>query len=674
MKRIMLCVLLLLSLAVYGVAVADTYVLDASSRSENVQKTGGCQKSFGNSNLGYWICTEHRFVYTSNTETALTSNPTHWDRSYHRGGILFYSKQNASCTISVVSVTAATCTTDEVRLERCSQCLMARLHTVSGTAGHKEETVAGYAATCTTPGLTEGKKCTVCGTTTVEQTTIPAKGHTEETIAGKDATCTAPGLTEGKKCTVCGTTTVAQTTIPAKGHSEETIPGKDATCTEPGLTEGKKCTVCGTTTVEQTEIPAKGHTEESIPGKEATCTETGLTEGKKCTVCGTTTVEQTEIPAKGHTEENIPGKEATCTETGLTEGKKCTVCGTTTVEQTEIPAKGHSEETIPGKDATCTAPGLTEGKKCTVCGTTTIEQTEIPAKDHTEETIPGKDATCTEPGLTEGKKCTVCGTTTVEQTEIPAKGHTTVTIPGKAPTCTESGLTEGKKCSVCGATLVAQSTIPAKGHTEEILPGKEATCTEPGLTEGKKCSVCGEILAAQTTISANGHSFWGTWSIAKNERHRRYCKRGCGQYTAVACEYLTAVVGEDTLTICPICGRYGDGEVAIQKQATIANPAASKPGTFIARAEVAPVEGNAECLAVITAVYEGNGHIVDLVKDAKPVTVTLPMPVEAPCRLVFASIDEQTQEHVLIPVEYTVENGNLVFTVDQLGMFLLIAE
>ena len=276
--------------------------------------------------------------------------------------------------------------------------------------------------------------------------------------------------------------------------------------------------------------------------------------------------------------------------------------------------------------------------------------------------------------MTEGKKCTVCGTTTVEQTEIPANGHSEATISGRAPTCTESGLTKGKKCTVCGAILVAQSTIPAKGHTEEKIPGKDATCTETGLTEGKKCSVCGATIVAQTTISANGHSFWGTWSIAKNERHRRYCKRGCGQFTAVACEYLTAVVGEDTLTICPICGRYGDGEVAIQKQAAIANPAANKPGKFIARAEVAPVEGKAECLAVITAVYERNGHIVELAVDAKPVTVTLPMPVEAPCQLIFATIDEQKQELMLIPVEYTVENGNLVFTVNQLGMFLLIAE
>lgn len=45
--------------------------------------------------------------------------------------------------------------------------------------------------------------------------------HTPVTVPGKAATCTEPGLTDGKKCTTCGVTTVAQQTIPAKGHSFE---------------------------------------------------------------------------------------------------------------------------------------------------------------------------------------------------------------------------------------------------------------------------------------------------------------------------------------------------------------------------------------------------------------------------------------------------------------------
>ena len=371
---------------------------------------------------------------------------------------------------------------------------------------HTEEIIPGKAATCTESGLTEGKKCTVCGEILVAQEVIPATGHTEEIIPGKSATCTETGLTEGKKCSVCGEILVAQEVIPATGHTEEVVPGKAPTCTETGLTEGKKCSVCGEVLVAQEVIPATGHTEEILEAKAPTCTETGLTEGKKCTVCGEVLVAQEVIPATGHTEEILEAKAPTCTETGLTEGKKCTVCGEVLVAQEIVPATGHTEEILPAVAATCTESGLTEGKKCTVCGEVLVAQEIVPATGHTEEILPTVAATCTETGLTEGKKCTVCGETLVAQEIIPATGHTEETIPGKAATCTETGLTEGKKCTVCGETLVAQEIIPATGHTEEIIPGKVATCTETGLTEGKKCTVCGEVLVAQEVIPATGHT------------------------------------------------------------------------------------------------------------------------------------------------------------------------
>ncbi len=123
--------------------------------------------------------------------------------------------------------------------------------------------------------------------------------HTEEVIPGKEPTCTETGLTEGKKCSICGEILVKQEEIPAKGHTEEIVPGKAPTCTETGLTEGKKCSVCGLTLVEQEVIPALGHSyDDGVVTKESTCTEAGVKTYTCQNGCGDSYTET--IPALGH--------------------------------------------------------------------------------------------------------------------------------------------------------------------------------------------------------------------------------------------------------------------------------------------------------------------------------------------------------------------------------------
>ena len=275
-------------------------------------------------------------------------------------------------------------------------------------------------ATCTEEGE-ETATCTKCGKTEIR--TIAKTDHTLVKIPGKPATCTETGLTDGEKCSVCGTVIKEQTVIPKADHKIVTIPGEDATCTASGMTEGKKCSVCGTVIKAQTSIPALGHSIFKVPGKAATCTEKGLTEGEKCSVCGKVVKAQTEIPTTGHTIVKVPGKAATCTEKGLTEGEKCSVCGKVVKAQTEIPTTGHTIVKVPGKAATCTEKGLTEGEKCSVCGAIIKAQEEIPMIAHTVEIIPGAAATCTKTGLTEGEKCSVCGKIVKEQQKIDALGH-----------------------------------------------------------------------------------------------------------------------------------------------------------------------------------------------------------------------------------------------------------
>ncbi len=80
-------------------------------------------------------------------------------------------------------------------------------------------------ATCTENGSYDVVvKCTNCGyEISRENVSVEALGHKEEILPAKAATCTESGLTEGKKCTVCGVTTIAQQIVEPSGHSFTTV-------------------------------------------------------------------------------------------------------------------------------------------------------------------------------------------------------------------------------------------------------------------------------------------------------------------------------------------------------------------------------------------------------------------------------------------------------------------
>ena len=433
--------------------------------------------------------------------------------------------------------------------------------TVLEATGHTEQTLEAKAATCTETGLTEGKKCSTCGVTTLAQETISAKGHTfTNYLSNGDATCLDDG-TKTAKCDRCDETDTKTDEGTAKGHDYGNVWMSDAdshwhVCANgcgingdeaahtPNIssateTEAKICTECSYV-IEQAfghkthnyNIPQMDDTHhwnkcygcDQIDGKvahsyseEITLAATCTTAGTKKLTCSCGHTKNETIAAKGHTEQTVAGKAATCTETGLTDGKKCSVCGVTTLKQETIAAKGHTNSAV--KVENNVAPDCTNAGSydnviyCSVC-TVEVSRTTVPvaAKGHTEQTVAGKAATCTETGLTDGKKCSTCGVTTLKQETIAAKGHTNSAVKVEnnvAPDCTNAGSYDNViYCSVC-TVEVSRTTVPvaAKGHTEQTVAGKAATCTETGLTEGKKCSVCGVTTLAQQTIPTEPHSF-----------------------------------------------------------------------------------------------------------------------------------------------------------------------
>ena len=223
---------------------------------------------------------------------------------------------------------AATCAKNGITKKTCKLCKKSENVTVAKTA-HVEVTDKGTAATCTAPGTTDGKHCSVCNTVTVAQAPIAALGHTEVTDSAVAATCTTPGKTEGKHCSVCNTVTVVQAPIAALGHTEVTDPAVAATCTTPGKTEGKHCSVCNTVTLAQ--APTTGQHNIIQRTREAlTCTKNGVVENY-CTECKTV-IDTTTIP-KGHypvdheyTQITHPQIGALCE--GFAEGEQCLQCST----------------------------------------------------------------------------------------------------------------------------------------------------------------------------------------------------------------------------------------------------------------------------------------------------------------------------------------------------------
>ena len=182
---------------------------------------------------------------------------------------------------------------------------------------HDEVTIPAVSSTCTESGLTEGKKCGICGDILVAQTVVPAIGHSYDSVV------TAPDCVNGGyttyTCSVCGDSYLADATE-ALGHTEELIAGKDATCTENGLTEGKKCSVCGETLVAQEAISALGH-EYSTIVHEPTCVELGYTT-YVCIPCGHFYTDDT-VDATGHKWiEATTEAPKTCEVCGETEGEK----------------------------------------------------------------------------------------------------------------------------------------------------------------------------------------------------------------------------------------------------------------------------------------------------------------------------------------------------------------
>ncbi len=151
-----------------------------------------------------------------------------------------------------------TCIKEGERERECKECGLVEKETLTD-AVHDSRVVEGYESTCTEQGLSDGRKCILCGEMTTPQTPLELAPHKERKLTAVKATCTKEGLTEGTKCRICEQVITAQETVPMAAHSYEVNAEIPATCLSGGWKEHQTCSVCHKRDIENIEIPIKPH-------------------------------------------------------------------------------------------------------------------------------------------------------------------------------------------------------------------------------------------------------------------------------------------------------------------------------------------------------------------------------------------------------------------------------
>lgn len=545
---------------------------------------------------------------------------------------------------TLVQTVQPTCTTDGYYVYRCSRCNTYEKNVEDESLkakGHTEIDVPGKEATCTEDGYTAGKKCSVCGTWTLEPTTINKGSHSwDDGVQTKAPSCTEQGE-KTFTCSKCNETRVeviemtAHDTEYGTSDTQHWVKCKICSYTEARENhtwEAGACTVCGhecTHTGGNATCEVKAvcewcgesygsyadHVWVTVSGYAATCEATGLTDGVQCSVCETWQTEQTTIEAKGHSYTNyVSDGNATCTENGTKTAQCDNGCGGTHTLTVENSSLGHAwgVETNDGY-VQVTAPSCAvdgkETRTCTRCDLS--EDRTIPATGHSnaddcEWTI-SKPATCTEDGE-KVKICTKCLTETLATQSIPATGHSwgddvnAGWVETTAPTCTDAG-EKTRICSNVGCTHTETATVPSKGHTESTTwtTKTEATCTEDGL-EYTECTVCGEQMSTRP-ITQTGHS-WGdtptatTPATCTEDGVKIFtCTNGCGTTKTETIDATghTEVVDEAVEATCTEHGKTEGKHCSVCNAVIVAQEetalAAHTPETVAGRAPTCTVEG-----------------------------------------------------------------------------------
>ncbi len=404
------------------------------------------------------------------------------------------------------------------------------------------------APTCTEAGFTT-HTCS-CGDTYVN-TPVAATGHTEVVDAAKEATCTETGLTEGKHCSVCNVTIVEQTVIPAKNHAYGEV---SYTWSE----DNKSVIATRTCQNDQTHVETETVKTTYQTVIEATCTTkgTGKYTAQFTNAAFTQQTKDVDLPTLEHEYTSVVTA-PTCTVDGYTT-YTCD-CGDSYTDDI-VSATGHDfvngecacgesdpnyvpePQEITIAEALSIIDSLADGEKTTVKYLVSGQIVEV--KNTTYGNVYISDGTnqiyiyglYNEDGTVQynsldvkpqlGDTITVLGvllkyknSNTSEITPEIEKGWiieldvhecNKITVDGYEATCTTAGKTAGEICSICKKVITEQTDIPALGHVD--------------INEDNSCDRCGTEIASNDDMSEKTETYLfanypaGT-QYADNEEH-----------------------------------------------------------------------------------------------------------------------------------------------------------
>lgn len=348
----------------------------------------------------------------------------------------------------------------------------------------------------------DDEKCNICGFVR----DVNCEHSITIVLQAVSPTCTTSGLSEGKKCSACDEILVAQTTIKETGHNEIIDSAITATCEIEGKTEGKHCSICNTVTIKQTSLGYAPHNYQN-----------GV-----CLVCRNIdqTFKNAEIEAENERHEArikeiedaylwlVQTNEERIAELKTQHNISYVYDNLTCYEKVsaletdiaDLSQKIARLEIYNDPSDLATIASLKnqkkskEAEKAKYEAMISIHRYEDAILSHTDSynSDVEKENALNETNLSMIDKKYDCY----------KNKHNVITITGNGPTCENVGVTDGLKCQTCNIVLVKQVEIPATGHTSNDETGKCGTCGanlfEAGLVFTLNNSGTGYIVSDYT--------------------------------------------------------------------------------------------------------------------------------------------------------------------------------